>query len=199
MLVQDKFREQGISVKDFGATGDGTTNDTTNVQAAFTAIRVAGGGSVYFPPGTYIIDKSIRIEKSPAGDSPSEGVDISIDERFGIRLNAVDSYQPGWRDFDMRSSRGLTITSTWKATSSTDVTLELSTETSGFHTVGQVLMVPSKVRGATSGGVCVGPSALSAAPTSTSSRHAPPSRRSSLPSRASATPRWRRCWRRPAS
>jgi signal transduction histidine kinase len=35
-------------------------------------------------PGVHI-DKSIRIEKSPAGDAPGEGVDISIDER-GIRI-----------------------------------------------------------------------------------------------------------------
>jgi len=58
--AQAKLREF-VSVKDFGALGDGTTNDTTTIQAAFTAVRVAGGGSVYFPPGTYIIDKSIRI------------------------------------------------------------------------------------------------------------------------------------------
>jgi parallel beta-helix repeat protein len=38
-----------ISVKDFGATGDGITDDTTAIQAA-----LAGGGTVYFPEGTYL-------------------------------------------------------------------------------------------------------------------------------------------------
>jgi len=50
-----------VSVTDYGATGDGTTNDTTAIQLAFTTVRTAGGGSVYFPPGTYIVDRSIRI------------------------------------------------------------------------------------------------------------------------------------------
>jgi len=39
-----------ISVKDYGATGDGTTNDTTFIQAALDA---NAGKSVYFPLGTY--------------------------------------------------------------------------------------------------------------------------------------------------
>ncbi len=39
----------------FGATGDGSTDDTTAIRLAITAAR-AVDGIVYFPPGTYIID-----------------------------------------------------------------------------------------------------------------------------------------------
>lgn len=42
-----------VNVKEFGATGDGATNDTTAIAAAFTA---AGSGRVYFPAGTYLTD-----------------------------------------------------------------------------------------------------------------------------------------------
>jgi hypothetical protein len=41
------------NVQDYGALGDGTANDTAFVQAAITAVNTAGGGSVYFPAGTY--------------------------------------------------------------------------------------------------------------------------------------------------
>lgn len=43
------------NVKDFGATGNGTTNDTLAIQAALDAAHAAGGGKVYIPAGSYII------------------------------------------------------------------------------------------------------------------------------------------------
>lgn len=49
--VQAKLREF-VSVKDFGALGDGSTDDTTAIAAAISAVSNAGGGTVYFPHGT---------------------------------------------------------------------------------------------------------------------------------------------------
>lgn len=43
-----------LNVREFGATGDGSTNDTTPIQAALDAVPSLGG-TVYFPPGTYIV------------------------------------------------------------------------------------------------------------------------------------------------
>jgi len=42
------------NVKAFGAIGDGATKDTQALQAAIDAAERAGGGTVYFPPGTYL-------------------------------------------------------------------------------------------------------------------------------------------------
>jgi hypothetical protein len=42
-----------ISVKDFGATGNGTTNDAASIQAAINAVHARGGGRVCFPQGVY--------------------------------------------------------------------------------------------------------------------------------------------------
>jgi hypothetical protein len=53
--MQDKAREI-VSVKDFGAVGDGTTDDT----AAFVA-ALATGKDVYIPAGTYRITSSITL------------------------------------------------------------------------------------------------------------------------------------------
>jgi hypothetical protein len=49
--VQDKLRDH-LSVLDFGATGDGVTDDTTAVKAAITE-ALASGKPLYFPVGTY--------------------------------------------------------------------------------------------------------------------------------------------------
>jgi hypothetical protein len=47
-----------ISVKDFGAVGDGTTNDTTAIQNAVNAVSSSpAGGTLYFPQGTYLTSK----------------------------------------------------------------------------------------------------------------------------------------------
>ena len=58
--VQSKLREI-VSVKDFGAVGDGVTDDTAAIQAAinYTSTRSSVGGSVYFPPGSYKITSTI--------------------------------------------------------------------------------------------------------------------------------------------
>ncbi len=58
--VNAKLGEQ-VSVKDFGAIGDDSHNDSPNIQAAITyACSInggssGGGGRVYFPAGTYYI------------------------------------------------------------------------------------------------------------------------------------------------
>lgn len=46
------------SVKDFGAVGDGVTDDATAIQAAVTA---AAGTKLFFPAGTYLIGTTINL------------------------------------------------------------------------------------------------------------------------------------------
>lgn len=49
--VQSRLSER-LSVKDFGAIGDGTTDDTDAIDDAIAA--AAAGGTLFFPPGTYL-------------------------------------------------------------------------------------------------------------------------------------------------
>jgi hypothetical protein len=51
--VEEKLSES-VSVKDFGAVGDGVTNDTT----AFTNARAASSGKYYIPEGVYLVNSS---------------------------------------------------------------------------------------------------------------------------------------------
>ncbi|MDF2925173.1 MAG: Fibronectin type domain protein [Paenibacillaceae bacterium] len=45
-----------VNVKDFGALGDGTTDDTHSIQTAIDTVKAAGGGVVHFPEGVYVIE-----------------------------------------------------------------------------------------------------------------------------------------------
>jgi len=52
-----------VNVIDYGATGNGTTNDTAAIQAAIDSRT--SGGTVYFPCGTYSVT-GIRIDGTGA-------------------------------------------------------------------------------------------------------------------------------------
>ena len=62
--VQAKLR-QYISVKDFGAVGDGVTDDTAAIQAALNAVTDETFGNVqavqriYFPAGVYLVSSTL--------------------------------------------------------------------------------------------------------------------------------------------
>ena len=64
-----------ICVKDFGAKGDGSTDDTAAIQAAITAAAANNGGRLYFPKGTYNVT-SISITSNDIGIE-GDGSEIS--------------------------------------------------------------------------------------------------------------------------
>ena len=69
---------------DYGAVGDGVTNDATAIQAAVDA-ALPVGGTVYFPTGTYQIESKIIIADDAARD-PDQSAN------FGITLRG-ESYR----------------------------------------------------------------------------------------------------------
>ena len=62
---------QTISVKDFGAVGDGSTNDAAAIQLAVTAADY--GQTIYFPKGSYKVNSAINV---PATNSTLSGVNF---------------------------------------------------------------------------------------------------------------------------
>jgi hypothetical protein len=65
--VQDRLRDT-VSVKDFGATGDGVTDDTVAIQAAINyvqSVTTANGNAtncrLYIPRGSYVVSDTLTI------------------------------------------------------------------------------------------------------------------------------------------
>jgi hypothetical protein len=58
--VQDKLRDY-LDVKDFGAVGDGVTDDTSAIQTAIDAWANGTGAEIHFPKGEYLISDTLVI------------------------------------------------------------------------------------------------------------------------------------------
>ena len=56
-----------VNVKDYGATGDGSTDDRTSIINAISALG-ANGGTVFFPPGRYRINSTITVNGNSGGN-----------------------------------------------------------------------------------------------------------------------------------
>lgn len=74
------------NVKDYGATGDGTTNDTLAIQ---TAIDAAGSGIVFFPQGTYIVTDELKVKSINSrlcGAGHASTIKQTVDGKNGINV-----------------------------------------------------------------------------------------------------------------
>lgn len=88
---------QIVSVKDFGAVGDGITNDTTAINNA-----LATGSRVYFPAGTYLANV---VSLQPTFDVYGDGMDRTIIKPYSTSLPAFKNMSnPGSANFWRRSS-----------------------------------------------------------------------------------------------
>lgn len=102
--------ELAVSVKDFGAVGDGTTDDTTSIQAAYDRVKARGGGWVLWPKGTYKITAAITLDTAGV-NTCGAGRGVAIVKNFGTTTNAftvnlgssIDSKMT-FRDFSITAS-----------------------------------------------------------------------------------------------
>ena len=74
-----KNNHLSISVKDYGAKGDGVTDDITPIQNAINFVSSNGGGEVFIPNGNYIISSPIQIKSNVIlkGESASSSVIVT--------------------------------------------------------------------------------------------------------------------------
>jgi hypothetical protein len=105
--------DRTFNVRDYGAVGDGTTKDTTAIQNTINAAHTAGGGTVLFPPGTYLagplnLANSINLEvdsgatlrmlpKSQYGSSSTPFLSASKLTNVAISgAGVIDGQGAGW-------------------------------------------------------------------------------------------------------
>lgn len=72
-----------FDVKQYGATGDGNTDDQAAIEKAVAAAQQAGGGTIYFPAGTYVHHSVIAFGSNMTvqGDSPAQSILQASDAR----------------------------------------------------------------------------------------------------------------------
>lgn len=65
--LKDRFADV-INVKDFGAVGDGVTDDTEAIRASYQFVVSRGGGAIFFPSGKYYVTSPIDIYRPSTDD-----------------------------------------------------------------------------------------------------------------------------------
>lgn len=90
-----------VSVKEFGAKGDGVTDDTQAFTDALAAINSAGGGTLLVPPATYVMSGWARIYSNTTvsgyGATIIKGASASATMCFGILSAGKKGYGSGAR------------------------------------------------------------------------------------------------------
>jgi len=122
-----------VSVKDFGAVGDGVADDTAAIQAAITSLS-STGGTVSFPPGTYKVTSAIILCSNlcviglgkPTLNSTLAGQNIfSGNALNNVSLNSIKFNGTGSSTAPVNSVGGFASTSTGLVTitNSTNLTV----------------------------------------------------------------------------
>ena len=95
------------SVLDFGANGDGVTDSTAAFHATFAAAIAGGGGVIRIPPGKFVVNGTIGIDRRVRLDIKGEGLCSEILWSFDGDL----FYVPYGISFEESSFRDIRITS----------------------------------------------------------------------------------------
>ena len=82
-LVAELIKTNTMNVKQFGAKGDGTTDDTSSIQTAFTSLK-----NINIPSGTYMIDGT-----NPLIPSDNSKITLDNDATLKVITTAQDTYR----------------------------------------------------------------------------------------------------------
>ena len=91
-----------FNVKDYGAVGNGVTNDSAAVATAFTA--AAGNGILYFPKGTYLLNSALTIPDAANVHILGAGKDLTTLKFGNLTSSCIVKSSPTTRRFKYQFS-----------------------------------------------------------------------------------------------
>ena len=101
------------NVKQYGAKGNGTADDTRAIELAMAAVEAAGGGTVFFPPATYYVPGVIELVSNVILTGPGAVLVKKNNTEpsyafFATHSNGATGYGSGGRNIrvDMLEFRG---------------------------------------------------------------------------------------------
>jgi hypothetical protein len=84
--LQDRFADT-VNVRDYGAKGDGTTDDYAAIQRAVAKINALGGGTLVFPKGVYWVGQ----HKISGGGSANSVTNFNFTTSTGLVIDGQGS------------------------------------------------------------------------------------------------------------
>ena len=138
--VESKLRES-VSVKDFGAVGDGVTDDTAAIQAAIDYTLITGG-TCFIPAGVFVIASTLKIGSGINLQGQTGHLSATSVLRYTGTGDAINS-----KNNAVRQLHGTIQNLCIEGTNTSNTGIGLNLETFGFLRV-----IDVTVRGFASGG-----------------------------------------------
>lgn len=145
-----------VNVKDYGAVGTNSSDDTSAVQAAINAaLAISPSGStgsgtmIWFPPGTYLVDDLTIADVSITLVMQGAGVNSTTIKYVGngTAIGVADLFGGSFSDFKLKTATGL-------------IGFEFAGSTSGSHN-SQLTFKNVQVEGFSTAGILSGSANLS--------------------------------------
>lgn len=78
-----EISQPAFDVRIHGATGDGTTDDSFAIQEAIDAAEAIDGGTVFFPTGTYLVNRELTINRNVNLIGTHSPANLTTDDETG--------------------------------------------------------------------------------------------------------------------
>jgi hypothetical protein len=119
--------ERGAHVRDYGAKGDGTTDDGPAIQAAVNDLKAKGGGTLFFGPRVYRIASAVVLDGATVrlqgagfteGPGPGQGTWLRITTTgfTPFTFTGVNSRGAGIRDIAVQQTHAAAQVGGWAPT-----------------------------------------------------------------------------------